>query len=304
MNTPPTDPSTVRSVGDGILDDRMCRRCGYNLRGLRRDGRCPECGTAVAISLEGDLLRYADPRWVERLGRGSRFILNGLSAALLFAIATAILIVGPRGGAAGTTSVAVDALAAICEVALLIGLVTAYCGSWMMTSPDPTRGGEDRYATSRKLVRIALLIGLANTAVQAGLEAISKPGAVDTLVSLIDTLANLAALVGWLAYLRYLAKLALRIPDEGLSKRARLLFGAFLLVPLAGGFLAVMAGLLVAFGPGGGAGGLGVCLVFTFVMIMLVLVLLALRLQHRIGQACREQARLARQVCAADSPTD
>jgi hypothetical protein len=304
LDTPEVPTETILEHRGAIAVDKTCRRCGYNLRGLSADGRCPECGTAVAISLEGDLLRYAAPRWVERLGRGSRFILNGLSAALLFAIATGILNTATFGGPTGTKSLAIEALTAICEVALLIGLVAAYCGTWMMTAPDPTRAGEDRYATSRKLVRIALLIGLANVAVQEGLAAISAPSAVDTLMSLIDTLANVAALVGWLAYLRYLAKLALRIPDEGLSKRARFLFGAFLLVPLSGVFLAVMAGLLVALGTGGGASGLGVCLAVTLVISMLVLLLLALRLQHRIGQACREQARLARQVCADDSPTD
>ena len=29
-----------------INDDRLCTNCGYNLRGLAYENRCPECGSA------------------------------------------------------------------------------------------------------------------------------------------------------------------------------------------------------------------------------------------------------------------
>src|SRR5690242_3809775 len=32
--------------------DLICVACGYNLRGLRQDGRCPECGGTIARSIE------------------------------------------------------------------------------------------------------------------------------------------------------------------------------------------------------------------------------------------------------------
>jgi hypothetical protein len=32
---------------DVIAEDMPCIRCFYNLRGLREEGRCPECGTAI-----------------------------------------------------------------------------------------------------------------------------------------------------------------------------------------------------------------------------------------------------------------
>ena len=40
-----------------LKDDFQCRTCGYNLRGLDTDGRCPECTTAVGRSVHGDLTR-------------------------------------------------------------------------------------------------------------------------------------------------------------------------------------------------------------------------------------------------------
>ena len=52
----------LRLDASGRLDeDIACRKCGYNLRGLNKDGACPECGTAVGRSTQGDLLRFCDP---------------------------------------------------------------------------------------------------------------------------------------------------------------------------------------------------------------------------------------------------
>jgi hypothetical protein len=48
-----------RTVGAPRADDfsprpPLCERCGYNLTGARIEGRCPECGTPVAASLNLD----------------------------------------------------------------------------------------------------------------------------------------------------------------------------------------------------------------------------------------------------------
>jgi hypothetical protein len=42
--------STLPAVA--LDQDLSCAACGYNLRGLRRDGRCPECGGSIARSIE------------------------------------------------------------------------------------------------------------------------------------------------------------------------------------------------------------------------------------------------------------
>ena len=53
-----------------IQEDTPCLACGYNLRGLSSDWRCPECGTAIGRSLHGNLLRFAQPQYVRKLARG------------------------------------------------------------------------------------------------------------------------------------------------------------------------------------------------------------------------------------------
>ncbi len=44
--------------------DTPCAICGYNLRGLTVDKVCPECGSAIGRSIHGNMLRYADPKWL------------------------------------------------------------------------------------------------------------------------------------------------------------------------------------------------------------------------------------------------
>lgn len=276
--------------------DQTCRRCGYNLRGLHRDGRCPECGSPVGLSIKGDLLRFANPDWVERLARGSRFILNGLSAALLAAI---VAVATEALRLASVPDAAVEVLDAVCALVGVIGLVVAYVGIWLMTSPDPTRVGEDQYATSRKLVRITLLLGIGNMALQASAGVLPLPQPALTVVAVIGVLTNLAALVGTLAYLQYLKKLSLRIPDEELSKRARFLFAAFLWTPLVWIFVAFLVGMFAALGSIGIGGGVIACTSPLALLAMLVFVLMALRLQHRMGRACGQQAKIARETWAS-----
>lgn len=57
--------------------DVTCVCCGYNLRGLRLDGRCPECGAPVAQEL-----RFADRHWLQRMAASSRRLQVGLAVGV------------------------------------------------------------------------------------------------------------------------------------------------------------------------------------------------------------------------------
>ncbi len=54
-----------------IGDDSPCVSCGYNLRGLRMEGLCPECGTPIRKSLPPDMLRYAPEKWLRLVQIGA-----------------------------------------------------------------------------------------------------------------------------------------------------------------------------------------------------------------------------------------
>ena len=52
--------------------DVTCHNCGYNLRGIRAVGTCPECGMPIAQSTQGNGLYYADPVWLSKLAQRAR----------------------------------------------------------------------------------------------------------------------------------------------------------------------------------------------------------------------------------------
>lgn len=63
-----------------------CRQCGYDLFGLTRDGRCPECGMAVVASIGTKLLGLDGPTLVRlRSGAGWLTAATFLPVACLFA---------------------------------------------------------------------------------------------------------------------------------------------------------------------------------------------------------------------------
>jgi hypothetical protein len=61
-----------------VSDDVLCEKCGYNLRGLVPEERCPECGTFVTESLRRPAL---DQGW-----RSTRYWLLWLAIVLLIVV--------------------------------------------------------------------------------------------------------------------------------------------------------------------------------------------------------------------------
>lgn len=66
-----------------VENETPCRACGYLLRGLPVDGRCPECGLAVEASLQSDFLRFSDRRWLRTIDRGTRCLYWAASMAIV-----------------------------------------------------------------------------------------------------------------------------------------------------------------------------------------------------------------------------
>lgn len=75
---------TISGPARRILDDRRrvaidlkCVKCGYNVRTLRDDGRCPECGNAVAVTVRLYQQWFNHGEWLTAACSGISILLGG-----------------------------------------------------------------------------------------------------------------------------------------------------------------------------------------------------------------------------------
>jgi len=208
---PPPPPAPVLPIDEnGIVNQEvLCRKCSYNLRGLHQNGKCPECGTPVGLSIRGNLLCYSDPEWVDKLSRGIDWILWGLLAGLVAGAAATVVVVamGPRAQFLGQ----------------LIGVgasVVGFIGAWLLTTPDPGAEEASQMVTARKIVRFALVFAMAENLLSVAGAGEKPHPLISALFGIGLVVASIIAVIGEIARLFYLEKIALRIPDQALARRA------------------------------------------------------------------------------------
>jgi hypothetical protein len=137
---------------DRIDRDLHCARCGYNLRGLAVDEKCPECGTPVDYSLRGELLRYADRRWAKQVLRGLQWTMASRRAiVILFIVIITIALVGllviPQGVDTPIESAFETTIDIIRGIMSLMPIGIAY-GLWLASTPEPREGAATPASTA------------------------------------------------------------------------------------------------------------------------------------------------------------
>ena len=277
-------------VDSAVAADVPCRKCGYNLRGLPAAGRCPECGSAVGLSVHGDLLRFSDPAWVLKLRRGAKFIVYGVATIFLGLILTVVL-------AFVLAELAPQVVPILMSVFAIAGYGLILGGTWQLTEPDPSGLGEKEYGTARKIIRAALVIGIINLLMSLVPSVAVLPPPVRVAFQIISFAAGIAAVVGFVAQLHYLRKLSLRIPDPVLADRAQSLkYG----IGITHGMLLLLTVMVsIADGPGAGAVQVLGCLSGVIGLVLLVLFLVYLRLLERLSARFRDEAVVAEQTWAS-----
>lgn len=234
----PGNPTTSTSIGATTTTGRYCIRCAYALAGLPVDGKCPECGTFIELSLREPTLTNADPEYLDTLRTGLSFVLTGL-------ILTIIVTVG------GTILAAISGLAnsRSFEIVLRGGLVVVsgliLFGYWKYTTPDPSQVALESTNSARSTIRTVVLAQAVLSIVSflvSALEPVLPPapapapvpgqssgmfGVVPmaTTAQIIAIILATVSLVLWIvqfvSVMRYTRWLATRVPDSFIVRRTK-----------------------------------------------------------------------------------
>ena len=222
--TVPNPPSSPPQFVDGKLaEDAFCIQCSYNLRGLSGDGACPECGTPIARSLQGNLLRFSSPDYLSKLHRGVFLILTAIIVQL---------VLGFVGFGIGLATAALNSNQSIVVVvSSLLGILVAgvlLYGWWLFSEPDPGFLGKENGRSARQIVRWSVIgaavVTALNLPVQFGLAGGGTPtGLLAVLSMLVGALGLIVTAVKFFASMLYVRWLAPRLPNAAVEKRARTL---------------------------------------------------------------------------------
>ena len=174
-----------------IEDDVCCVHCGYNLRGLTKRHRCPECGTPAGFSVEGAQLKYAPIPWICTVRNGLAMFLWSIGLQLFSIVNVSVM---PQFG------MLLDVLSA----------VLAIVGAMFVTTPEPTAvpgpGGFD----TRRAIRVLAFVNFVGA-----LSIIFSPYINFVIIMRRFLLVSWSGMLLALAW--YLRKFAARIPEYDLE---------------------------------------------------------------------------------------
>jgi hypothetical protein len=207
MSSASTTSSPQPPLPTTVNGNLPCRRCSYNLRTLSTLGSCPECSAPVHMSLQPELICWSDPAWAAKLALAMRLIFLGV---IPFFISDKLA--------------RFPSLLGRWQIGLFLqaaGTLLISGGFWLLATPDPSGIGEAEYGWLRKASRFVAGLWLLEGFVSSILEFCLPSLPLYRLLYLTaGGPAGLAGLLGLAAPLRYLGKLAQRIPDDALARRA------------------------------------------------------------------------------------
>ena len=275
-----------------ITDDHSCIHCGYNLRGLGRDGRCPECFTPIGQSVHGNLLRYADAAWLDKLRFGT--------VLKLWHIGLGILIIMTAG------LFPLEAMVVLAVVGGGFGL----WASFVITTQEPRISLREDPITWRKAVRVCATVGFVGF-MGTVLQQAAKSGTLPLAVLVAAHALLVVGLVAMFGEFVYFRRFALRIPNPKLARSTRIvMWGSTISLGwfIAGGFTAAQLSAVPAGAPAAAGVGLGIlaslsCFASLPLLVFFVWYLsLVDRYKTAFTKAAGESRELAAQVADTASP--
>lgn len=235
-------PQDLAQVGPPEVPQELaCAGCGYQLRGLRAAGRCPECGASVGQSLDAHAYTLSFDRHVRRLREGLGLIHVSVAAlAAIWAVCTALAVWDgvdrPHSPSAAwaqavRTSGADPGLWTVLAVPVLAAAALLALGGQHVTHADPRRLSTPAQRAARFFARgvmVAQAALLGALAVALPLAPRLAPSALpETAVAMVPL--RLVQLLAAAGLLWALAHLELAPACQAFAAPVRLVLGLYML---------------------------------------------------------------------------
>jgi hypothetical protein len=202
-----------------------CIACGYDLRGLRDEGACPECGRAIVDSRQAATLRDARAVWLPRTARWAKAL------ALIELLGACTYALWLYDSLRQTILQSFPAIplkpwyTPVHATLAVVGLIAL----WLFTAPPPKPADESSQESIRMWLRF---VAIWNT-VGIVFLAIDRAWPYDIL-RIWEIAINLLAAATEFLFWSYVIRWAARIPDENLVRRSRSIRWGLVLGLLAG----------------------------------------------------------------------
>lgn len=232
----PAEPS--RHVGTGAIlpdSDVPCVHCGYNLRGLRPEGHCPECGVWIAVSVGAEVTRRsvgrertpqyleaASPVWLLTLQRGCGLCLAGAGSLLLLGLPAGALLWIHRHYwlEVPAYNFAIEMAGTwLLRGALFLWVCLFGLGVWLLTTPSANEAKQPDGA--RLLARWCTFLALGGCIGIVLAKPVSLPGGIPTALFLMLLPCGPFGIIAWCALAVHMSRLACRARDARLAWLAK-----------------------------------------------------------------------------------
>ena len=219
--------------GEVIDDDKLCDQCGYNVRGLRYGGACPECGTPIVMRLEGDLAFHEMP-----LPLIKRFRVNSWIATFSVAGFVGLLVFGRNLAGLGVPA------STLTVVFIGLWIYAVWRLTPVLDQPQAAAHGFSREGRLRLAARW-LQLGWVAAALSLPLGVLfSRSTFALGLFTTLFFVGLGVGLLGLVCLIMFLRRFAGWVGDEFAEKAFHLaVWGNLIMIPLAFLFLSMISGL-------------------------------------------------------------
>ncbi|MEM7227599.1 MAG: hypothetical protein AAF432_02175 [Planctomycetota bacterium] len=193
------------------VDGRYCGFCGYALKGMSADQKCPECGVPVQVTLDGNLIWHVPESYRRRLRIGLWMLVIACAELTLLKLSRFLFVLTVRDA---DTVVLGETYTMIVSMAEWLGFMLQLIAVLIITAPWPYHRSINRWKPKSRFWLRALIITTSAYSIlnfilwfQGRLRLVAEALWSNTIMQYVITAAHAATTIFLFLFLAYLLRL-------------------------------------------------------------------------------------------------